>query len=372
MKSGDSIVIRDLQKEPDFCKEFAIWILLMKKSTQRIITLKQCARDWIAKHNYGVVRPALELMWRIILDIEREAKKKEGDPMDRANDQYRDFLRGIYWDTFECRRHEWQEQASKLRVVMLGSIIQDWIDTHNEESQQAFRFLIAAYNPLHETRDMRPGEFQIEKKARGKHVSDAEKKEILELVHQRLEYFSSEGIARWLKEPWIPDDITRKLLAARLRIGGISLGREDIAKSELLADLDLENCSGEAIELLGGLAGSIGKAGGACSLLMQEIADLIKRKQFVVQFYQDPEKDEKPTKAEIAIAKIHVFKAQYIWITLEFHEKVENSMILHFNQPLILLADIRLKEFPQGTRLHISAWQSGKRDEEIPIFDKTA
>ncbi len=192
-----------------------------------------------------------------------------GDARDRANRQFRDWLRDkVYWqlpDTKIAASAQFpfgDEHGSimlQTKYWILEQIVQDWVNpegsfgtragmrTSSKISKDAFDFLIAAYEPLPEDRQTLAKNAEFKTKSKGRWVSKDEKDKISDLIREYDTRFEPKELEEWMKQPWIPYEFEKTLAKARTRAGGHDLWRKDIGNAELVKPFDPDNRSEAAI-----------------------------------------------------------------------------------------------------------------------------
>lgn len=139
----------------------------------------------------------------------------------------------------------------KTKMYIISRIIFEWQpEEFTKSSINAFRFLIAAFEPRPKERGRIEGESAHEEKARGRKVFIEEKEGILQMIRKHLMWQRDpECLNFWIKQPAVPKDIQNILIVARARNGGIFLAERDIRYGEILRSLNPDKRSPAALEL---------------------------------------------------------------------------------------------------------------------------
>ncbi len=188
-----------------------------------------------------------------------------GNAARRAERQFNDWLMDIYWQLpdkkidkeWEHGGHREYKKAIMLQTkfYILERIAKEWetsqwtsIDSFSEKDvERAFRFLIAAYEPLGE--GCRSVGEEFKEKSEGRWVSPEEQKQIISLITEQDTRFNPEELEKWMEQPSLPSEFERILAIARTRNGGRNLWRADIRNAELVRSFVPEERSEAAIEL---------------------------------------------------------------------------------------------------------------------------
>lgn len=207
-------------------------------------------------HNDDVTLEMVELLstayhkeeWEIML-----REKKTSADYYRGEQRFREHIRRLYWQLPDGRTslHKGYKQATlfKTKLRIFGEIIKEW-GTPRESSVRAFRFLIAAYNPLPEGELRHEGESDDEMQARGRWVFHEEQAATLQLIREHTgRDWRPKDLEFWLQQPYVPEGIQRLLILARARNGGMALVERDLWFAKLLEPLDPEKRSPGALAL---------------------------------------------------------------------------------------------------------------------------
>lgn len=155
------------------------------------------------------------------------------------------FLEDFYWKlpVHQLVRGASEPAFVKTRLHICRLLIREWGATPNAETAHAFRRLIAMGWSESERQLRRAGESDVEVQARGRRVSDEERKGILEIIRNHMEGFGSWEERKagpdtlfdpWLRQSHVPEDIQKLLVIARAKMGGAALAQRDIRNGGIL------------------------------------------------------------------------------------------------------------------------------------------
>jgi len=237
----------------------------------KIKRLKKAFGLAVKNHNDAAALKLLNLIGEAIYEKEdRIARGPQGDRhLGRASDQARkqlhDYLMKIYWQLPDMKRaatgqcpedDEYHPTMLQTKFWILEEVIRDWESktmifpsSTTEESISAFRFLIAAYEPLPADWQTLAKNAEFKMQSKGRRTSQGEKDKILKLIRQHDTSFSPEELEEWMKQPWLPHEFERILAIARTRNGGQKLWRSDIRNAELLKPFSPDERTAAAIDL---------------------------------------------------------------------------------------------------------------------------
>jgi len=239
-------------------------------TTEQINELKTLFNSTIAMCNDKGAKKIIELMSKIYLSI----NDKE------STIGFRKWLREVYWE-IPVSGNENRPIMVKTQLWILDQAINDWNpkDRGNHQiSVEAFRFLIAVYNPMHTyddryTRQERiPDESDHEWKARGRTASDTKKSRIKSLLMQQNVNFPPEEIIKWLEQPHLPSDFEEILIMAWFRNRRSIWDKRNIIASTQAAEplfKDSHYPSHNALSLMRLYAESISRRERSIELLIQ-------------------------------------------------------------------------------------------------------
>ena len=165
------------------------------------------------------------------------------------------WVKEVYWLLPDAKKvgHDDAFGATlvKTKMFIISKVIFEWQpEEFTESSINAFRFLIAAFNPNPKEWGKIEGESAYEIMARGRRVYKEEKEGILQMIREHLKWRRNpECLNEWIKQPAVPEDIQNIIIVARARNGSVKLAVRDIRYSEILEPLDPDRRSSVALEL---------------------------------------------------------------------------------------------------------------------------
>lgn len=178
-----------------------------------------------------------------------------------------ELLREIFWRIPAATPGAERDCFLPARLAVIEQLLRASANGHDRWDTQpqrasVFRFIVAVSEPKPGVLPVRDGETEDDRRARGRYVDHREQKRIRELLIEHFQLTVREA-EQFLDFPGIPPDLQHYLVHARLRSGGVELGRSDVRNARVLdpfypcADgraLVRETRSPEAERFLGELA----------------------------------------------------------------------------------------------------------------------
>ncbi len=232
---------------------------------EKVLDVVACARnDKVAVFLLELLEKAYQAKIEADLEATEEKWKHKREIRERNWASSQEYLKKLYWtlpdqkqvdtryDNISCKHVPvWGAALVETKLWILKNLIIEWRSSVSiPGSLEAFRFLIAVFQPLHKEYRKREGESDYEMQARGRQVYEEEQKGILNLIRQHTNSsFKSDDLEEWISQPYVPEEIKQVLVIARARNGGIDLAVRDIRNSKLLESFQPDKRSEAAIAL---------------------------------------------------------------------------------------------------------------------------
>jgi len=218
--------------------------------TERVDEIRETFELAVRSHNDEAALGLLRVLDRVYCVLDPE--------------KFHSWLKDFYWDLPDAKKvgtryNEFSKKYDDVfeatlvetKMYMIGQIIHEWKPEElTESSIDAFRFIIAAFEPRPKEWRKQEGGSVYETMTQGRRVYKEEKDRILQMIRTHVEWRQkTEHLNQWIKQPAVPYEIQKVLIIARARNGGMELALEDIRHSEILQPLGTDKRSQAALEL---------------------------------------------------------------------------------------------------------------------------
>jgi len=217
--------------------------------TERVDEIRETFELAVRSHNDEAALELLQVLDRIYYALD--------------SDQFHSWLKDFYWDLPDAKKagtryNEFSKKYDDVfeatlveaKMHIIPRILSEWrLEELTESSIDAFRFIIAAFEPRPKEWRKREGGSVYETMTQGRRVYKEEKDRILQMIRTHVEWRQTEHLNQWIKQPAVPHEIQKVLIIARARNGGMELALEDIRHSEILQPLGTDKRSQAALEL---------------------------------------------------------------------------------------------------------------------------
>ncbi len=267
MEEKEKTFLEISPQEKNFRLLVADKLLTEMTGEKRMNIFKEMFLETAKNHNDEAAGELLNLIGKAYQlkehKIADETDGHYGKAARRANADFCEYLRGIYWELPDRKEvgekrqwsspYEYIPEYGPALFKTKSKIIKLWMgqwsgyyegrknfEEVNKESLQAFRFLIAVYAPLGKDWLKQPYESEDEIKARGRMIFKEEKEEFLKLFREAIDdSFTPEIAEKWLAQPRVPEEIRKIFRIAWIRNGGQALFDRCMKNAELVKKFGL-------------------------------------------------------------------------------------------------------------------------------------